>query len=79
MKMLGYYLLRHVWIAVKDLPTLHRPVEESLQALEGIHTTRVMIRNITIEMIPEHLSATQSLVLQGLGVELPKQKVLAAS
>jgi transposase len=79
MKMLGYYLLRHVWLAVKDLPTLHRPVEESLQALEGIQTTRVLIRNITIEMVPEHLSDTQNLVLFGLGVQLPKQKVLAAS
>jgi transposase len=79
LKMLSYYLLRHVWLAVKDLPTLQRPVEESLQALEGIHTTRVMIRNITIEMLPEHLSDTQNLVLLGLGVDLPKQKVLAAS
>jgi transposase len=78
LKMLSYYLLRHVWLAVKDLPTLQRPVEESLQALEGIHTTHVMIRNITIAMLPEHLSDTQNLVLKGLGINLPKQKVLAA-
>lgn len=79
LKMLGYYVLRHLWLGVKDLPTLHCPVEESLQALEGIQTTRVVIRNTTIEMVPEHLSDTQNLVLFGLGVNLPKHKVLSAS
>jgi hypothetical protein len=78
LKMLGYYLLRHLWLAVKDLPTLERPIEESLQALAGIHTTRVVIKNTTIEMIPEHLSDTQSLVLSGLSIRLPKHKVLSA-
>ncbi len=78
LKMLGYYLLRHLWLGVKDLPTLDRPIEETLRALEGIQTTRVMIRNITIESVPEHLSETQNLVLRGLGVDLPKQKVLSA-
>ena len=47
-------------------------------ALEGIRTTRVMISNITIESVPEHLSETQNLVLRRLGVDLPKQKVLSA-
>jgi len=78
LKMLGYYLLRHLWVAVKDLPELERPIEESLQALAGIQTTRVMIKNVTIEMIPEHLSETQNIVLSGLGIRLPKQKVLSA-
>ena len=78
LKMLGYYLLRHLWLAVKDLKELERPIEESLQALAGIHTTRVMIKNVTIEMIPEHLSEIQNLVLSGLGVRLPKHKVLSA-
>lgn len=79
LKMLGYYLLRHFWLGVKDLPTLDRPIEESLQALAGIHTTRVMLKNATIEMIPEYLSDTQTLVLSGLNVTLPKHKVLSAS
>ena len=78
MKMLAYYLLRHFWIAVKDLPTLHDKVEEALWALEGIHTTCVMIKNVRIEMVPELLSATQNLVLWGLGICLPKQRVLSA-
>jgi hypothetical protein len=48
MKMLAYYLLRHFWLAVKDLPPpIERPVEEALQALAGIHTTRLMIKNTT--------------------------------
>jgi transposase len=78
LKMLGYYLLRHFWLAVKDLPNLGSPVDESLQALGGIHTTRVMIKNVILEMVPEHLSETQDLVLSALGVRLPKRKVLAA-
>ena len=78
LKMLGYYLLRHLWLGVKDLPTLDRPIEETLRALEGIQTTRLLIRNITMEMIPEHLSEKQNLVLSGLGIALPKQKVLSS-
>lgn len=78
MKMLGYFLLRLFWLAVKDLPGLDSPMQEALQALKGIHTTRVMIKNVTFEMVPEHLSDTQNLVLFGLDVCLPKQKVLSA-
>jgi len=78
MKMLAYYLLRHLWLAIKDLPDLERPVEEALQALAGIHTTRVVIKNSTIEMIPEHLSDTQNVVLSALNVRLPKRKVFLA-
>jgi hypothetical protein len=78
LKMLSYYLLRHFWQAVKDLPNLGRPVEEALQFLGGIHMTRVMIKDVTFEMVPEHLSEEQTAVLSALDIRLPKRRVLSA-
>jgi hypothetical protein len=79
MKMLAYYLLRHFWLAVKDIPELQDKVRESLWALEGIYTTHVKLQNVSFEMVPTELSNTQNAVLAALNIQLPKQKVLSAA